>query len=103
MRISLQATSSQPLSLSRTDNVSLSVIIKPSNNVPGSFEYQTDSKTLLKLLRLQTDLSGYALDFFRAGLERSTVSRLAAVSVKDEVLEGIGYLGALHQTSEIVR
>jgi len=91
MRISLQAKSSLPMSMSRTNNVPLSVTIKPANNVLGSFEYQTDSNALLQLLRQQTDLSGYVLDAFRSDLEISTQGRIRAVNFKEEVLQEIGY------------
>jgi len=53
---------------------------------------QTDQESLLKLLRDQTDLSGYMLDTFRRDLERSAQGRLEAVKVRDEVLKQIGYL-----------
>ena len=69
----------------------LSVVIKPANNVLGSFEYQTDSDSLLQLLRRKTDLSGYVLDGFRKDLEVSTQGQLRAVSFNEEVLEQIGY------------
>ena len=80
-----------PLPLSRTSHVPVSVTIKPANNVPGSFEYQTDTHALLRLLRQKTDLSGYALDSFQTDLELSTQGSLRAVDLKDEVLREIGY------------
>ena len=91
MRISLHARSTLPLPQPRTSNVSLSVLIRPSNHVDGSFEYQTDRESLLKLLRDKTDLSGYVLDTFRRDLDLSAQGRLEAVKVKHEVLEQIGY------------
>ncbi len=68
MRISLHARSTLPLTQPRTSNVPLSVLIRPSNHVEGSFEYQTDRESLLKLLREKIDLSGYVLDTFRRDL-----------------------------------
>lgn len=91
MRISLEAKAPLPMSLSRTNNVSLSVTIKPANNVVGSFEFQTDSEALMQLLKKKTDLSGYVLDAFRSDLEISTLGRIRALNLKDEVLEEIGY------------
>ncbi len=91
MRISLHARTSLPLSQPRPSNVPLLVLIRPSNHVEGSFEYQTDRESLLELLREKTDLSGYVLDTFRRDLEQLAQGRLQAVKVKDEVLEQIGY------------
>ena len=91
MRVSLLATSPDSLSSSRTDNVFLSVTIKPSNNLPGSFEYQTDSRTLLQMLRQETDLSGPALESFHRDLQISTKARLHGVKLSEETLQEIGY------------
>ncbi len=54
-------------------------------------EYQIDRKSLLKLLREKTDLSGYVLDTFCRDLELLAQGRLDAVKVRHEVLEQIGY------------
>ncbi len=67
------------------------VLIRPFNHVDGSFEYQTDRNSLLKLLREKADLSGYVLDTFRRDLELSAQGRLQAVKLGDEVFEQIGY------------
>ncbi len=91
MRIDLQAQSSIPFFQSRTDNIPVSVTIKPSNNVPGTFEYQTNSRSLLRLLRLNTDLSGCVLDNFRKDLEVSSKGRLPAVKLRVQFLREIGY------------
>ncbi len=91
MRISLHARSPLPFPQRRTSNVPVSVLIRPANHVDGSFEYQTDRESLLKLLREKTDLSGYVLDTFRRDLEQLAQGWLEAVKVKDEVLKQIGY------------
>ena len=91
MRISLQAKCCVPPSFPRSSNIPVSVTIKPANNVPGSFEYQTDSRSLLKLLRQKTDLSGLALERFDSELHTLAQGRLSAVSFRDEVLKEIGY------------
>ena len=90
MRITLQARSLQttfPLG----NNAPLSVTIKPANNVAGSFDFETSSHALLKLLRQKTDMSDAALDLFHQGLRFSSKSRIPAVTLRDEVLEEIGY------------
>ncbi len=91
MRFRLEATSSLPLPLSRTNNFPLLVTLKPANKIPGSFEYQTDSRSLLRLLHQQTDLSGFALDRFRSELQISRQVSLPAVNLKEDVLREIGY------------
>ena len=91
MRVSLLASSPERLSASRSDNVFLSVTIKPANNLPGSFEYQTDSRSLLQMLRQETDLSGPALESFHRDLQISTKARLHGLRLRDETLQEIGY------------
>ena len=91
MRVSLHTQAATSLSTSRTDNVPLSVTIRPSNNLPGSFEYQTDSRSLLQMLRRSTDLSGLAIETFQSELQHGTRARLHVVKLKEETLEQLGY------------
>lgn len=91
MRVSLLALSPAPLFQSRKNNVPLSVTIKPANNVPGSFEYQTDSQTLLRMLHHETDLSELTLEAFQSNLLVSTKARLPAITLREETLRDIGY------------
>jgi len=88
MRIILQARCSMPHC--RTSNIPLFVTIKPIHNGLGSFEYQTDTNALLRLLH-KTDLASYMLDQFRTDLTTSKSGRLPSVDLKDEVLQEIGY------------
>ena len=91
MRISLQATSLESPSFQHFNNVPLAVTIKPANNLPGSFDFQTNSTALLKLLRQKTDVSDGTLENFHDDLRFTARSRIAALTLKDEVLQEIGY------------
>jgi hypothetical protein len=59
--------------------------------LPGDYSCQTDSKALLRLLRLQTDLPAYTLERFEEGLCDQLGARLMGVELNDSVLTKIGY------------
>ncbi len=96
MRVRLHAKPALPssglpvLSLSKFAMVPLSVTIRPANNLPGSYEYQTDSRTLLQMLR-KTDISGLALSQLEQDLRLCRDLKVPAVSMKEELLEELGY------------
>jgi hypothetical protein len=69
----------------------LSLTIRPACGLPGDYDCQTDSKALLRLLRLQTDLPAYALERFEEGLRNRLGARLMGVELNDNVLTKIGY------------
>ena len=91
MRVHLQARSTVPVPGSIRGGVPLTVSIRPANCLAGNYEYQTDSSTLLRLLRRKTDLSELELDHFEVQLLRSKQVRLPAIKLQDDVLEEIGY------------
>ena len=90
MRITLQA-SSRTTSFPLGNDAPLSVTIKPANHLAGSFDFEMSSSALLKLLRQKTELSDASLELFHRGLQFSAKSRIAAVTLGDEVLEAMGY------------
>jgi hypothetical protein len=59
--------------------------------LPGDYDWQTDSKALLRLLRHQTDLSAYKLERFEKGLCSKVGAKLTGVELNDSVLTKIGY------------
>jgi hypothetical protein len=59
--------------------------------LPGEYDCQTDSKTLLRLLRLKSDLPAYALERFEEGLRNRLGAKLLGVELNDRVLTDIGY------------
>jgi hypothetical protein len=59
--------------------------------LPGDYDWQTDSKSLLRLLKLQTDLPATTLKRFEEGLRSQRGARLMGVDLNDRVLTQIGY------------
>src|SRR5689334_11449528 len=74
-----------------TGTIPLSLTIKPACGLPGDYDCQTDSKTLMRLLRLKSDLPAYALEQFEAGLRNRVGAKLLGVDLNDSVLMDIGY------------
>jgi hypothetical protein len=71
--------------------VPLSLTIRPACGLPGDYDWQTDSKSLLRLLKLQTDLPATTLKRFEEGLRSQRGARLMGVDLNDRVLTQIGY------------
>jgi hypothetical protein len=71
--------------------IPLSLTIRPACGLPGDYDWQTDSKALMRLLRMQTDLPAYALERFEAGLQAHAGAKLLGVELSDRVLTDIGY------------
>lgn len=89
MRVSLAALASQHSS--RSYDVPVSVLVKPSRGMAGEHHYSTDSSSLRNLLRRQTDLSGPAIDRFMTDLRSSATARLSGVEMSDRTLKEIGF------------
>jgi hypothetical protein len=90
MRVNL-ITQPADRSESGAGTIPLSLTIRPACGLPGDYDCQTDSKALLQLLRLQTDLPGYALERFEESLRNRVVAKLMGVEVNDNALTDIGY------------
>jgi hypothetical protein len=71
--------------------IPLTLTIRPACGLPGDYECSTDSATLLRLLRRQTDLPGYVLEGFEARLNQPLGARLTGVELSEGVLTDIGY------------
>ena len=71
--------------------IPISLTIRPACGLPGDYEYPTDSATLLKLLRQQTDLPAHVLQSFERNLHTPLGARLAGVELSERVLTDIGY------------
>lgn len=74
-----------------TGPVQLSLTIKPACGLPGDYEFPTDSASLIRLLRSQTDLPGTVLQRFEEDLLSGAGARLLGVELNDTVLTNIGY------------
>jgi hypothetical protein len=59
--------------------------------LPGDYEYPTDNRALLQLLRQETELSADVLQRFEKNLRASLGARLMGVELSDSVLTNIGY------------
>jgi hypothetical protein len=71
--------------------IPLSLTIRPACGLPGDYDCQIDSKALLRLLRLQTDLPAYTLERFEEGLRSRVGAKLLGVELSDRVLTDMGY------------
>ena len=74
-----------------TGALPLSLTIRPACGLPGDYDCQIDSKSLLRLLRLQTDLPATVLERFEQGLCNRFGAKLMGVDLDDNVLTDIGY------------
>jgi hypothetical protein len=90
MRVNLITQPSDP-SKSGSGTIPLSLTIRPACGLPGDYEYPTDSASLLRLLRQQTDLSANVLQRFENNLRALVGARLMGVELSDRVLTKIGY------------
>ena len=79
--------SGQPVS----GTIPLSLTLRPACGLPGDYEYPTDSASLIRLLRAQTDLPGTVLQRFEEDLRTVFGARLLGVELNDKVLTNIGY------------
>ena len=90
MRVNLITQSAAP-PIPVRGAIPLSLTIKPACGLPGDFEYQTDSATLMQLLRQQTDLPTAVLQRFEVKMWDSTGARLLGVELSDRLLTDTGY------------
>lgn len=65
--------------------------IRPACGIPGDYEYATDSRTLMRLLRQETDLPGYVLESFEIELRAPLKAQLLGVELSHIVLADMGY------------
>jgi len=71
--------------------IPLSLTIKPACGLPGDYQYPTDSQSLLRMLRQQTDLPSTVLKRFEIALTTTVPARLLGVELSEGVLTQIGY------------
>ena len=65
--------------------------IRPAGSLPGDFSYTTDRRSLLIMLRRQTELRLGTLDDFDKQLSLSKCAFLPRVELSDRALTEIGY------------
>jgi len=71
--------------------IPLSLTLRPACGLPGDYEYPTDSASLIRMLRSQTDLPGTVLQRFEDDLHAGFNARLLGVELSEQVLTNIGY------------
>jgi hypothetical protein len=71
--------------------IPLSLTLRPACGLPGDYEYPTDSTSLIRLLRAQTDLPGTVLQRFEDDLRAGFSARLLGVELSETLLTNIGY------------
>ncbi len=89
--MNLLAQSSSPSYRLGMMTLPISLTIKPACGVPGDYLYSTDSKELLRLLKLSTDLPATVLKKFEGDMHTSSSSKLLGVELHESVLEDLGY------------
>lgn len=90
MRVNLISQPSASFSSGKS-TIPLTLTVRPSRGVPGDYQYATDSSSLLKMLRRETDLPASVIGNFESKLYDSTESRLLGVELSDRTLTEIGY------------
>jgi hypothetical protein len=90
MRVNLITQISNPSEAS-TGTIPLSLTIRPACGLPGDYQYPTDSRALLQMLRQQTDLPAEVIQRFEKTLHTSLGARLLGVELSDSILMEIGY------------
>ena len=90
MRFDILAKTSQSVA-PRAGTIPLSITLRPANCCPGTFEYKSNSRALLNMLRDETDLNGYTLASFDGELHARSVARIRGVNLGDTILRDIGY------------
>ena len=71
--------------------VQLSLTLRPACGLPGDYEFPTDSASLIRMLRAQTDLPGSVLQKFEEELLSSANAKLLGVELNEQILTKIGY------------
>jgi hypothetical protein len=69
----------------------VSLTLKPACGLPGEYQYPTDSASLLRMLRQQTDLPSSVIERFEGSLCTMRNARLLGVELNDGLLTKIGY------------
>ena len=71
--------------------IPLSLTIRPACGLPGDYEYPTDSNSLIRMLRAQTDLPGTVLQRFEDELRAGSHPKLLGVELSEQILTPLGY------------
>jgi hypothetical protein len=90
MRVNL-ITQQSSRSESSTGTIPLSLTIRPACGLPGDYQYPTDSRAVMQMLRRGTDLPAEVIQRFGKTLHASLDARLLGVELSDSILTDLGY------------
>jgi hypothetical protein len=90
MRVNL-ITRAYASSTTGRGTIPLSLTIKPACGLPGDYQFQTDSATLLKMVRQHTDLPNTVIKRFEDDVYASVSARLLGVELSESLLTDVGY------------
>ena len=90
MRMNIKATA---VTTDRIDPRKSGILItlRPACLLPGDYSYTSTSGSLLRLLRLKTDLPTTVLEKFESGIFDTNGANLPAVEINEKTLTEIGY------------
>jgi hypothetical protein len=90
MRVNLSAQSTAS-EFHRYSSAPITITVRPSSGIPGTFSYTTDSSSFLRMLRQRTELASTVLERFEQTLNSSRSGRLLGVELGEKTLTEIGY------------
>jgi hypothetical protein len=90
MRVNLITQALSPFR-SGPGSFQVSLTIRPACGLPGEYQFPTDSASLLRLLRQQTDLPSTVLQRFEGSLNATRSAKLLGVELSEGLLTKIGY------------
>ena len=90
MRMNLITQALSPLPVG-PGSFQVSLTLKPACGLPGEYQYPTDSASLMRLLRQQTDLPSSVIERFEGSLSTMRNAKLLGVELSELVLTKIGY------------
>lgn len=90
MRMNLITQALSPLPVG-PGSFQVSLTLKPACGLPGEYQYPTDSASLMRMLRQQTDLPSSVIERFEGSLSTMRNAKLLGVELSELVLTKIGY------------
>ena len=90
MRMNLITQALNPIQ-SGQGSFQVSLTLRPACGLPGEYQFPTDSVSLLRMLRQQTDLPSSVIECFEGSLSASRSAKLLGVELSEQVLTKIGY------------
>jgi hypothetical protein len=90
MRVNLITQALNPPQSSK-GSFPVSLTIRPACGLPGEYQFPTDSVSLFRMLRQQTDLPSTVIQRFEGNLCKAQNAKLLGVELSEGLLTKIGY------------